>query len=165
MVHLPQQRSLSFFHQRLIGYYKNHNFYKFDDFALVDDNLEITPSSSGRKILEEDFYENIVNAFDSMDFSSSEIPVVVLEPEITDKDADLFLGAVKEIVSKDLTIVFGDKKWVLDSEKILNLVNLYKDEKDNRVKIGLKETSFDSDDYKNYLYNVGKSNSSTTLKM
>ena len=113
-------------------------------FILVDDNLEITPSSKGRKISEEDFYENLVESFNNLNFSKSEIPVVVLEPEITDKDADLFLGAIKEIISKDLTIVFDDKKWILNSEKILNLVKLFKDEKDNRVKIGLSDSSFDN---------------------
>ncbi len=113
-------------------------------FILVDDNLEITPSSKGRKISEEDFYENLVESFNNLNFSKSEIPVVVLEPEITDKDTDLFLGAIKEIISKDLTIVFDDKKWILNSEKILNLVKLFKDEKDNRVKIGLNDSSFDN---------------------
>ena len=113
-------------------------------FVLTDGDLKITPSSRGREISEENFYEKIVNAFDKMDFSISEIPVVILEPEIKDKDTELFLGAVKEIVSKDLTIVFGDKKWVLDSEKILDLVKLSKDEKDNRVKIVLNDASFDT---------------------
>lgn len=113
---------------------------KNSTFVKTDGKLETSDSSEGLKILEDEFYERIVSSFNNLDFTDFDIPVEVDEPEIKKEDADKFLSIVEEIISKDLEITFGDKKWKLDSDKILSLVELYKDEKDFKVKLRLNES-------------------------
>jgi len=110
---------------------------KNSTFVKTDGKLSTSESSEGLKILEEDFYENIINSFDRMEFSDFDIPVEVVEPEIKKSEADNFLSIVEGLVLKDLEINFGDKKWILDSDRILALIEIYKDEKDAKAKLRL----------------------------
>lgn len=165
-------RSGNFFvdsRDKFLGFFKNLNLpasYDFDDDSLgiklsiirgevnvepqksglhfVNGNLEAVSSSSGRKIMEEDFYKKVMSVFGNLDFSDIEIPVTVVEPEISEKDAQLFLGVVKEIISEDLVLTFEDKKWVLGSNKILELVEINKDSKGGRATLNLNEASFEN---------------------
>ena len=110
---------------------------KNSTFVKTDGKLSTSESSEGLKILEEDFYENIINSFDRMEFSDFDIPVEVVEPEIRKSEADNFLSVVEGLVLKNLEINFGDKKWILDSDRILALIEIYKDEKDAKAKLRL----------------------------
>lgn len=109
-------------------------------FEKIEGKLSASESSEGIKILEEDFYENIITSFDTLNFSEFDVPVEVVEPEIKKSDADNFLSIVEGIISKDLEINFGDRKWVLDSDKILSLIEIYKDDEDSKVKLRLNES-------------------------
>lgn len=113
---------------------------KNSTFVKTDGKLSTSESSEGLKILEEDFYENIINSFDRMEFSDFDIPVEVVEPEIRKSEADNFLSVVEGLVLKNLEINFGDRKWILDSDKILALIEIYKDEKDAKVKLRLNNS-------------------------
>ncbi len=109
-------------------------------FIKIDGVLSVSDSSEGLKILEDEFYEKIISSFNNLDFSDFDIPVEVVEPEIKKADADKFLSIVEGVISKDLEINFGDKKWKLDSDRILKLIEIYKDEKDSNVKLRLNES-------------------------
>lgn len=109
-------------------------------FIKTDETLGASESSEGLKILEEEFYEKIISSFDNLNYSEFDIPVEVVGPEIKKSDADNFLSIVEGIISKDLEINFGDKKWKLDSDKILNLIEIYKDDEDAKVKLRLNES-------------------------
>jgi len=111
-------------------------------FYLEDGKLSISPSSNGRKLSEEDFHKDINLSFGSLDFSDKIIPVQIIEPEIMEKDIELFREAIEEIISEDLVINFEEKKWTLDSEKILNLIGFEKNEKEKRVKMILDKSAF-----------------------
>ena len=111
-------------------------------FYFKDGKLSISPSSNGRKLLEEDFHKDINLSFGSLDFSDKTIPVQIIEPEIMEKDIELFREAIEEIISEDLVINFEEKKWTLDSEKILNLIGFEKNEKEKRVKMILDKSAF-----------------------
>ena len=111
-------------------------------FYLEDGKLSISPSSNGRKLLEEDFHKDINLSFGSLDFSDKTIPVQIIEPEIMEKDIELFREIIEEIISEDLVINFEEKKWTLDSEKILNLIGFEKNEKEKRVKMILDKLAF-----------------------
>ena len=111
-------------------------------FYLEDGKLSISPSSNGRKLLEEDFHKDINLSFGSLDFSDKIIPVQIVKPEITEKDIELFREIIEEIISEDLVINFEEKKWTLDSEKILNLIGFEKNEKEKRVKMILDKSAF-----------------------
>lgn len=111
-------------------------------FYFKDGKLSISPSSNGRKLLEEDFHKDINLSFGSLDFSDKIIPVQIIEPEIMEKDIELFREAIEEIISEDLVINFEEKKWTLDSEKILNLIGFEKNEKEKRVKMILDKSAF-----------------------
>lgn len=111
-------------------------------FYLEDGELSISPSSNGRKLLEEDFHKDINLSFGNLDFSDKIIPVQIIEPEIIEKDVELFREAIEEIISEDLVINFEEKKWTLDSEKILNLIGFEKNEKEKRVKMILDKSAF-----------------------
>jgi len=111
-------------------------------FVKIDGKLGVSESSEGVKILEEEFYEKIVASFDTSNFSEFDIPVEVVEPEVKKEDAEEFLSVVEGIISKDLEINFGDKKWKLDSDEILNLIEIFKDENDGKVKLRLNESAF-----------------------
>ncbi|HPD73816.1 MAG TPA: VanW family protein [bacterium] len=113
---------------------------KNSTFVKTDGKLSTSESSEGLKILEEDFYENIINSFDRMEFSDFDIPVEVVEPEIKKSEADNFLSIVEGLVLKNLEINFGDKKWILDSDRILALIEIYKDEKDAKAKLRLNNS-------------------------
>lgn len=109
-------------------------------FIKTDETLGASESSEGLKILEEEFYEKIISSFDNLNYSEFDIPVEVVEPEIKKSDADNFLSIVEGIISKDLEIDFGDKRWILDSDKILSLIEIYKDDEDAKVKLRLNES-------------------------
>ena len=111
-------------------------------FYLEDGKLSISPSSDGRKLLEEDFHKDINLSFGGLDFSDKIIPVQIVKPEITEKDIELFREIIEEIISEDLVINFEEKKWTLDSEKILNLIGFEKNEKEKRVKMILDKSAF-----------------------
>ena len=111
-------------------------------FYLEDGKLSISPSSNGRKLLEEDFHKDINLSFGSLDFSDKIILVQIVKPEITEKDIELFREIIEEIISEDLVINFEEKKWTLDSEKILNLIGFEKNEKEKRVKMILDKSAF-----------------------
>jgi len=111
-------------------------------FYFKDGKLSISPSSNGRKLLEEDFHKDINLSFGSLDFSDKTIPVQIIEPEIMEKDIELFREIIEEIISEDLVINFEEKKWTLDSEKILNLIGFEKNEKEKRVKMILDKLAF-----------------------
>ena len=111
-------------------------------FYFKDGKLSISPSSNGRKLLEEDFHKDINLSFGSLDFSDKIMPVQIIEPEIIEKDVELFREAIEEIISEDLVINFEEKKWTLDSEKILNLIGFEKNEKEKRVKMILDKSAF-----------------------
>ena len=111
-------------------------------FYLEDGKLSISPSSNGRKLLEEDFHKDINLSFGSLDFSDKIMPVQIIEPEIIEKDVELFREIIEEIISEDLVINFEEKKWTLDSEKILNLIGFEKNEKEKRVKMILDKSAF-----------------------
>jgi vancomycin resistance protein YoaR len=68
--------------------------------------------------------------------------VQIVKPEITEKDIELFREIIEEIISEDLVINFEEKKWTLDSEKILNLIGFEKNEKEKRVKMILDKSAF-----------------------
>ncbi len=109
-------------------------------FIKTDETLGASESFEGLKILEEEFYEKIISSFDNLNYSEFDIPVEVVEPEIKKSDADNFLSIVEGIISKDLEIDFGDKRWILDSDKILSLIEIYKDDEDAKVKLRLNES-------------------------
>lgn len=111
-------------------------------FYFEDGKLSISPSSNGRELLEEDFHKDINLSFGSLDFSDKIIPVQIIEPEIMEKDIELFRGIIEEIIYEDLVINFEEKKWTLDSEKILNLIGFEKSEKEKRVKMILDKSAF-----------------------
>ena len=111
-------------------------------FYLEDGELSISPSSNGRKLSEEDFHKDINLSFGSLDFSDKIMPVQIIEPEIIEKDVELFREIIEEIISEDLVINFEEKKWTLDSEKILNLIGFEKNEKEKRVKMILDKSAF-----------------------
>jgi len=111
-------------------------------FYLEDGKLSISPSSNGRKLLEEDFHKDINLSFGSLDFSDKNILVQIVKPEITEKDIELFREIIEEIISEGLVINFEEKKWTLDSEKILNLIGFEKNEKEKRVKMILDKSAF-----------------------
>ncbi len=109
--------------------------------VLEEEKLSITPSSSGSKIIDEELYEKVINSISNLDFSQKEIPVKVVEPEIFEKDLEMFLGVAEKIISQNLTLVFEEKTWELDSQKILSLIGFKRD--GNRVNMVLDEFSFD----------------------
>ncbi|MBW6441412.1 VanW family protein [Patescibacteria group bacterium] len=109
---------------------------------LMDGELEIIKPYSGQKVTDEKLYEKVIYSFDNMDFSEKEIPVRVIEPEIFEKDMEMFTSVVEDIISENLTLNFDKKEWVLGSEEILNLIGFKKDGK--RVSIVLDEFSFDN---------------------
>lgn len=109
-------------------------------FIKIDETLGASESSEGLKILEEEFYEKIISSFDNLNYSEFDIPVEVVEPEIKKADTDNFLSIVEGIISKDLEINFGDKRWILDSDKILSLIEIYKDDEDAKVKLRLNKS-------------------------
>ncbi len=110
--------------------------------SLVDDGLEVIPSGKGRKVVEDKLYEIVVTSFDSLNFSERAIPVKVVNPQIVEKDVEGFLEEIKEIISEDIVLTFGEKKWILDPDQILELIEFEKDE--SKVKINLDDFEFDA---------------------
>jgi len=110
-------------------------------FYLKDGKLEISLSSNGREIIEEDFYEIILSSLNNMDFSEDSIPVKVVEPYIVEKDLELFKGVVEEKISKDLTLKFNEMTWVLEKDRLLELMGFEKE--GGKVFITMDEYAFE----------------------
>ena len=109
--------------------------------AFIEGELQITKSDKGRQISDEELFESIISSFENLDFSEKEIPILVIEPEIVEKDLEKFMDLVKGIVSENVVLKIEDDEWVLEAEDILKLVNFKKEE--NRVNAVLDEFEFD----------------------
>lgn len=111
-------------------------------FTLVDGNIDITTSSVGRKVIEEKFYESINDSLGILDFTDKPIPVTVVEPSILEKDLEIFRKVVEDAISKELVLTYGDKKWVLGKDKIIELIKFEKE--GDKVKILMDSYAFDA---------------------
>ncbi len=110
-------------------------------FYLNDGKLEILASSKGREIIEEDFYEIILSSLNNMDFSEDTIPVKVIEPYIVEKDLELFKGVIEEKISENLTLKFNETTWVLEKDRLLELIGFEKEE--GKVFITMDDYAFE----------------------
>lgn len=107
--------------------------------VLTDGNLVVTASQSGKKVVDDGLYSIVAGSFDKMDFSDKNIPTKIINPPIVEKDVTLLLSDVEKIISQDLTIAYGDNKWVLGKQDLLNLLSFEKSD-NGKVKIVLNES-------------------------
>lgn len=109
---------------------------------LSDENLVVSASEKGRKIIEDDLYSAVIGSFDNLDFSNKNVPIKTVNPQIVEKDVNNLLNEIEKIVSKDLVLKYGDKTWTLNQEQLLDLISLEKDE--NKVKVSLNNAKFEA---------------------
>lgn len=110
------------------------------DISLIDDELIVTPSDSGLKISDKGLYETIIFSLENLDFSEKDIPVEVVKPEIVEGDLEKYVDLVENIISENVTLEFGEEKWVLNAEDIVGLIDFKKEGK--RVNAVLDELEF-----------------------
>jgi vancomycin resistance protein YoaR len=103
-------------------------------------DLTVTSSQDGRKVVDEGLYSYVVGAFDRLDFSDINIPTKVVTPQVNEKDVAQFLPVVKDVISNDLTVTYGDKSWVFDKQQLLDLISFEKN--GSTVKINLNKAKF-----------------------
>lgn len=111
------------------------------EIILSESGLEVTPSAEGKKIVEEEFYEIVITSINNLEFSDKTIPVKIIKPQVTENEAERFIGVVEKILSEDLIIKFSDRNWVLGKSDILGLLKL--EERDGDVKLVLNDYAFD----------------------
>lgn len=105
-----------------------------------DGELTVVSSQNGRKVVDEGLYSLVVGAFDRLDFSDRDIPTKVVTPQINEKDVTQFLSIAREVILKDLTVVYGEKSWVFDKQQLLDLILFEKT--GSKVKINLNKAKF-----------------------
>jgi vancomycin resistance protein YoaR len=110
-------------------------------FHFVNGKIEIIPSSYGRSVEEDVFYQIITDSLDKMNFSEKEIPVKVIEPKLTEDVVRNVEESIKNVVSKELSIKYGEKKWTLSAEDLLGLIEISRNSK-NENELILNEYAF-----------------------
>ena len=110
-------------------------------FHFVDGKIEVIPSNYGRSVEEDVFYQIIMDSLNKMDFSEKELPVKVIEPKLTESEVRGVKDAIKNIISKELNIKYGEKKWTLNAEDLLSLIEISTNLK-NENKLILSEHAF-----------------------
>ena len=67
--------------------------------------------------------------------------VKVIEPNLTENVVRDVRESIENVVSKELNIKYGEKKWVLGAEDLLGLIEISTDSK-NENKLKLNESTF-----------------------
>ncbi len=96
-------------------------------FAYKDGKLYVTPSNEGHKVVDDSLYNIVIGSFNSLDFSSKELPIKTVTPKIYDTDLTGLQQQAEKITANSMTISHAQKQWVLKPEQLLNFVTVTKD--------------------------------------
>lgn len=89
--------------------------------------LEVAEASQGRKVIEDDLFKIIINAFDRVSFTTREIPVEKHSPNVYAIEITPILSEVKKIVGNKLTVTNDKKQWILDQKQMVDLLAFTKE--------------------------------------
>ena len=110
--------------------------------VLSDGKVVVSASEVGRKVGGDELYNAVVTSFDTFDFSDKNVPIKTVNPQIVENDLSGVLGDIEKIISKNLTVVHGNKTWVLTSLQLLDLITFKKS--GSKVKLILNTSKFDA---------------------
>jgi vancomycin resistance protein YoaR len=78
-------------------------------FELVEDELLLTPSENGQKVMDKELYRMVMESFDKVDFGEKEVPVVLVEPKITDEELKPYWFRVDNMIKRTITVVYEEE--------------------------------------------------------
>jgi len=108
--------------------------------VLKDGELEITPSTTGRRIFEEGFYKVVADSFDYMRFGEKTLPVKTVKPRIVEDDLKDVLGEVEKYVFNPMKITFEDQVWKPKFSELLSFIEFTKE---NKVELTINDATFE----------------------
>ncbi|RJR26278.1 hypothetical protein C4561_05690 [candidate division WWE3 bacterium] len=95
-------------------------------YEIAEGKLIVKPSVPGNKVVDDALFTAIVYSFDRMDFSPRPLPVKEVKPKLTENDLEAVLPQAEKIVFNEITITKDQKKWILNSSQLLDLLSLKK---------------------------------------
>lgn len=89
---------------------------------------------SGRKLVESELLAKLPEAFYVKDLKSVKLKVVSAEPEISFLNAKKSAAQAQTMISKPVTIIYADNKWVMDEPKLISFI-IFAEEKAGQGKV------------------------------
>ena len=93
-------------------------------FILNEEEISVETSGIGRKVNDQKMYDEVIEAFEKMDFDPRELAVEEIEPSITENYLEKVRDEVAKIISVPLVVKFEDRNWQLSDDGLLDLVQV-----------------------------------------
>jgi len=107
--------------------------------VIQGNNLSIEPEKSGRAFDYQKIFSQVKSNLSKLDQSSIEINLEADRPEITQVNVEPALSIVRQVFdSAPFILLYQDKKWALDLDKIKSWLEFQK--QDGQITVGLKES-------------------------
>ncbi len=106
-------------------------------------NLTIEPGKNGLEVNQEKLVLQISLNLSCLNFSSLPVPVVYLNPALTETESQKLIQRGKRFLDKNLKISFGNKSWSLNDQDLITFLsphNGFTEEKINQYLANLKDS-------------------------
>ncbi len=138
------QRFVSLYKRNDLGLHFSKDEEKLDDIiSLISDQTETQPifpsleikggnvsvkrGSVGYKLDKNLLKAKIGYGFSFLDITDIEIPIVMLDPKLSDLEESNYLKRGQNILNKKLDLVYAEEAFTFQKENLLNLINPYGD--------------------------------------
>jgi len=110
--------------------------------VLVEDSIvKITPSSSGKKVVDDSLYDAVMAAYGNIDFSEREVPIKIVSPGVKEEDINAVLTEIRKIVMNTMKVTFRDMSWELGTDQLVDMLEVVKKDK---IELGLAQPKFEA---------------------
>jgi vancomycin resistance protein YoaR len=110
--------------------------------VIVEDNIvKVTPSKSGRKVVDDGLYDVVMSAYGNANFSQTDVPIKIVVPGVKEEDINALLTEIRKIVMNTLTVRFRDLSWVLGTEQ---LIDMFEVRKNGQIELGISEPKLEA---------------------
>ncbi|MBU0650039.1 VanW family protein [Patescibacteria group bacterium] len=93
----------------------------------TEGKLEIVPEIYGKSLDEDSIYDVIRSCLDQMHFKQKTLEVKNDDPQFTKQDLEKILNKAQERVGRQLTLIAGERQYVLNPKELIELVEFIRD--------------------------------------
>jgi vancomycin resistance protein YoaR len=113
-------------------------------YTYEDDSLDIVPEEMGLQVVDQSLYDAFINSVKEMDFTTKEIKVDDVYPDLTKEDLQANQEKVSELISQSIVISYENKTWAPAPSEMLNFIEINKSGKNKKTEVAFAESAFES---------------------
>jgi len=98
-------------------------------FVLVDGKIKVDPESAGTKVDGDKLFDDVMYAFNNLDFSEISLVVKDEMPKVLAGELSDLVDDVEKVIYNPLTITKDKKQWKLTKEQLMDLTKPKRNEK------------------------------------